>query len=162
MGRPEKEMRCRKHPSHKNINGVCPYCLRDRLANLSAGSSTANAASSTSASSSEYTSYESDSSSSFASPPPGRSRLLRLLKEAAGRNKKKALRGSKSFSLFSKEAEEKNMIKKGAGKILAKFGMVGAAGTRRRMQGEGGLTSGLTHSKTVKEKISSKWALIFS
>ena len=32
---------CKKHPSHKQSNGVCPSCLREKLSQLSASSSSA-------------------------------------------------------------------------------------------------------------------------
>ncbi|KAL0909630.1 hypothetical protein M5K25_020516 [Dendrobium thyrsiflorum] len=165
MGRPEKEGRCKKHPSHKNLNGVCPYCLRDRLANISgsSSSSTNNAGSSTSsASSTAYSSYDSDVSSSVASPRKkqyeerNKKRIFQLLK---GR-KRTSLKSSLSFSL-SKEVEmvsdkgkeEKRKSKKGVGKLWAKL-VMGGKGTKN--QGEG-RTSTLAHSMTVKESSSSKW-----
>ncbi|KAH0453674.1 hypothetical protein IEQ34_017998 [Dendrobium chrysotoxum] len=162
MGRPEKEGRCKKHPSHKNLNGVCPYCLRDRLANISgsSSSSTNNAgSSSSSASSTAYSSYDSDVSSSVASPPKqyeerNKKRIFQLLK-----GRKKTLKNSLSFSL-SKEVEkvsdkgkeEKRKSKNGAGKLWAKL-VMGGKGTKN--QGE--VRSTLAHSMTVKESSSSKW-----
>ncbi|PKU62677.1 vitellogenin-A2 [Dendrobium catenatum] len=163
MGRPEKEGRCKKHPIHKNSNGVCPYCLRDKLANISgsSSSSTNNAgSSSSSASSTAYSSYDSDVSSSVASPPKqyeerNKKRIFQLLK-----GRKRTLKSSLSFSL-SKEVEkvsekgkeEKRKSKNGAGKLWAKLVM---AGKGKKNQGEGRST--LAHSMTVKESSSSsKW-----
>ncbi|KAI0495894.1 hypothetical protein KFK09_022201 [Dendrobium nobile] len=165
MGRPEKEGRCKKHPTHKNLNGVCPYCLRDKLANISgsSSSSTNNAgSSSSSASSTAYSSYDSDVSSSVASPPKqyeerSKKRIFQLLK-----GRKRTLKSSLSFSL-SKEVEirvsdkgkeEKRKSKNGAGKLWAKLVM---GGKGKKNQGEGRST--LAHSMTVKESSSSssKW-----
>ena len=39
MRRSEWEDRCKRHPEHRMSKGVCPSCLRDRLAHLSASSS---------------------------------------------------------------------------------------------------------------------------
>ncbi|MQM15454.1 hypothetical protein Taro_048400 [Colocasia esculenta] len=65
MGWSEMEGRCRKHPKHRQSKGVCPSCLREKLSQLSASSSTHNSA----IFSSPGTSYDSASSSVPSSSP---------------------------------------------------------------------------------------------
>ncbi|XP_020582476.1 uncharacterized protein LOC110026048 [Phalaenopsis equestris] len=179
MGRPEKEGRCRKHPIHKNSNGVCPYCLRDRLANISGSSSSSrnNPDSSTSSvSSTAYSSYDSDVSSSAGRSYEERERrsLFQLL-----RGRKRVLKSSLSFNLGKerekvdgKGEEEESKMKKGGGKVWVKFVMRGGLGKKKDEGGgrstlshsktvkeKGGGRSTLSHSKTLKEKPSSKWSL---
>ncbi|THU52647.1 hypothetical protein C4D60_Mb10t06140 [Musa balbisiana] len=72
MGRPAKdEIRCKRHPKHRQSVGVCPFCLRERLSHLTHPSSSSSAVylSSSSASSSPYSTSDSDLSS-YASTPP--------------------------------------------------------------------------------------------
>jgi hypothetical protein len=65
MRRSDWEDRCKRHPEHRLSRGVCPFCLRDRLAHLSASSSEpiTTRASTSATTSASY-------SSGGASPPP--------------------------------------------------------------------------------------------
>jgi hypothetical protein len=70
MRRSDWEDRCKRHPEHRLSRGVCPFCLRDRLAHLSASSSatTTTRASTSATISASY--------SGGASPPPHHVALL--------------------------------------------------------------------------------------
>ncbi|XP_020593241.1 protein AF-9-like [Phalaenopsis equestris] len=154
MGRPEKEGRCMRHPIHKHSNGVCPYCLYDRLSDFStsSSSSTNKSASSTSSSTVYYSSYDSELSSMDVSPPHEKLMAESMLKQL------EMLRKSKSVG-FDKEAErgqeeeKKKMGKKG--RFWIRF-MMGGGGRRKQRE------VGLSHSKTMKEKSSHKWTNFFS
>ncbi|PKU72493.1 uncharacterized protein LOC110109875 [Dendrobium catenatum] len=153
MGRSEREGRCNRHPTHKHSDGVCPYCLRDRLTNFSrsSSSSTNNAASSTVSSTAYYSSSDSEASSLDFSPPHEELNAKNIL-ELFKNGRMDMLRKSKSIALYKEgepmEEQEKKSGKRKAG-FLAKLVMGGG----RRKQREGGLS----HSKTMKEKPSSKW-----
>ncbi|KAG0499399.1 hypothetical protein HPP92_004090 [Vanilla planifolia] len=146
MGRTwDMEGRCHVHPTHKQMKGVCPFCLRERLAELTANPSTSAASSI----------VNSSDRSDAASPSQ---RLLQLLKR-----KKQPLRRSASLSLSAgdpgEEPNQENKEKKKkltksmkAGRLWVKL-MLAAEG--RREEGKGGLS----HSMTVKEKTSSKWTI---
>ncbi|GJN29276.1 hypothetical protein PR202_gb17486 [Eleusine coracana subsp. coracana] len=43
MAKEADPTRCRRHPRHRHAAGVCPFCLRDRLARLSAAAALAEA-----------------------------------------------------------------------------------------------------------------------
>lgn len=157
MGRPEKEGSCKKHPFHKHSSGVCPFCLRDRLANFSSSSSssTNNAASSIDSSSDYSFSYDSEISSLNASPPHedlNDKNILKLFKSG----RMEMLRKNKSVTFYKegergKEEDDKKKKNKGKkGRFWTKLMM---GGERRRKQME----AGLSHSKTMKEKSSYKW-----
>lgn len=45
------DVRCRKHPEHRQSVGVCPFCLGERLSQLSASSSSSSSATTTTISS---------------------------------------------------------------------------------------------------------------
>ncbi|PKA49498.1 hypothetical protein AXF42_Ash004038 [Apostasia shenzhenica] len=150
MGRPEKEGRCKRHPTHKQAEGVCPYCLQERLAGLSGTSSSSSTtmtnASSSSVTSTEYSSYDSEANSSpeeleFS---PGEVRSTKRLVM-------QLLRRSRSTAAAAGEGQEKKKKKKKKkkGRFWSKLLTAGA----RRKEREGVLS----HSKTVKEKSSSKW-----
>lgn len=85
MAREADPARCRRHPRHRHAAGVCPFCLRDRLARLEAAAARAEAShaapsSSGSSSSSSPCSYSwEDSVAPPAHPPRRRERLGMLL-----------------------------------------------------------------------------------
>lgn len=66
MGRLDMEHRCSKHPTHKQTEGVCPYCLTERLSRLLASSSTSTMGASANTSSREE-SFASDFTSAITS-----------------------------------------------------------------------------------------------
>ncbi|KAL6867269.1 hypothetical protein ACP4OV_015293 [Aristida adscensionis] len=171
MRRSEWEDRCKRHPEHRVSRGVCPYCLRDRLAHLSAASSAATTtrASSSSATTSPY-------SSGGSSPPPHHAALSADVssvhvfagggagsagssfvnvaafsqplmptsaKKPAGRQEEAAAQGKGEVK------KKKSGKKKKIGRFLSR--LVGAE--KRRQSGDGELF----HSKTMKDKTASKW-----
>ncbi|RLN39080.1 uncharacterized protein C2845_PM01G05710 [Panicum miliaceum] len=176
MRRSEWEDRCKRHPEHRMSKGVCPYCLRDRLAHLSASSSatTTTRASSSSATTSPY-------SSGGSSPPPHHAALsadvssvhvlggassnrasfvnvaafsqplvpTSVRKQAAGRQQAEAA-GREPAAMGNKGEVKKK--KKKIGRFLSR--LVGAEKRRQAGDGDGGE---LFHSKTMKEKTASKW-----
>ncbi|KAL0917489.1 hypothetical protein M5K25_012554 [Dendrobium thyrsiflorum] len=153
MGRSEREGSCKRHPTHKDSDGVCPYCLRDRLTNFSrsSSSSTNNAASSTVSSTAYYSSSYSEASSLDSSPPHEELNAKNIL-ELFQKGRMDMLRKSKSIA-FYKEGETRKDQEKKSGKrkgFWAKF-MMGGGGRRKHREG------GFSHSKTMKEKPSSKW-----
>ncbi|CAL4912997.1 unnamed protein product [Urochloa decumbens] len=175
MRRSEWEDRCKRHPEHRMSKGVCPYCLRDRLAHLSASSSatTTTRASSSSATTSPY-------SSGGSSPPPHHAALsadvssvhvvrgaasegasfvnvaafsqplmpTAARKHAAGRQQEEAKGNNSKGEVKKKKSGKKKKI----GRFLSR--LVGA--DKRRPAGDGG-GGELFHSKTMKEKSASKW-----
>jgi hypothetical protein len=174
MRRSEWEDRCKRHPEHRLSKGVCPYCLRDRLAHLSASSS---ATTTTRASNSASTTSP---CSSTGSPPL---RLAALSADATSVHVAGA--GGSSYvniTAFSqplmttmapvmkpgreeeatcreaakgKEAEvkkKKSSGKKKIGRFLSR--LVGTEKRRKTRDGDGGE---LFHSYTMKEKTSTKW-----
>jgi hypothetical protein len=176
MRRSDWEDRCRRHPEHRLSKGVCPSCLRDRLAHLSATSSattTMTRASNDSASTSPYSSHGSpplhhaafsaDASSvhvaggsggpfvnvsAFSQPlMPTASK-----KPAAGRKEEAAARG-KEGAEAKKKKKSSSSSKKKIGRFLSR--LVGTEKRRRTGDGDGGE---LFHSSTMKEKTSTtKW-----
>uniref|UniRef100_K4AKD8 Uncharacterized protein n=1 Tax=Setaria italica TaxID=4555 RepID=K4AKD8_SETIT len=170
MRRSEWEDRCKRHPEHRVSKGVCPYCLRDRLAHLSASSSatTTTRASSSSATTSPY------SSGGGCSPPPhhaalsadvssvhvvggaasdGASFVNPLMPTAA---RKQAAGRQESAKGSNNKGEVKTKKKSGKKKKIGRFlsRLVGAEKRRQPGDGDGGE---LFHSKTMKEKTASKW-----
>ncbi|CAN6290401.1 unnamed protein product [Urochloa humidicola] len=180
MRRSEWEDRCKRHPEHRMSKGVCPYCLRDRLAHLSASSSatTTTRASSSSATTSPY-------SSGGSSPPPHPHHAAALSADVSSVH---VLRGAASegasfvnVAAFSqplmptavrkqqhaagRQQEEakgnnkgevkkkKSGKKKKIGRFLSR--LVGA--DKRRQAGDGDRGGELFHSRTMKEKTASKW-----
>lgn len=179
MRRSEWEDRCKRHPEHRVSKGVCPYCLRDRLAHLSASSSatTTTRASSSSATTSPYSSGES-------SPPPPHHDALSadassvhvvvagasfadvaafsqpLMPTSAFRKQPAAGTGGEQQASRAKGEATKKNKKSGGGGKKKKIGrflsrLVGAE--KRRQTGQGGDGGELFHSKTMKEKTASKW-----
>ncbi|KAL6645459.1 hypothetical protein ACP70R_017067 [Stipagrostis hirtigluma subsp. patula] len=173
MRRSEWEDRCKRHPEHRVSKGVCPYCLRDRLAHLSASSSaTTTTRASSSATTSPY-------SSGGSSPPPHHVALSAdvssvhvfgagassagssfvnvaafsqpLMPTAAmkpaGRQEEAGIREPVQGKGEAKK--KKSGKKKKIGRFLSR--LVGAE--KRRQTGDGELF----HSKTMKDKSSSKW-----
>jgi len=179
MRRSEWEDRCKRHPEHRMSKGVCPSCLRDRLAHLSASSSatTTTRASSSSDTTSPY-------SSGGSSPPPHHAALsadvtsvhvlggapsngasfvnvaafsqplmpTSIRKQAAGRQPE-AAKGNKGEVKKKKSGKKKKI-----GRFLSR--LVGTEKRRQAGDGDGdgdGGGGGLFHSKTMKEKTTSKW-----
>ncbi|KAF0911215.1 hypothetical protein E2562_007985 [Oryza meyeriana var. granulata] len=174
MRRSEWEDRCKRHPEHRLSKGVCPYCLRDRLAHLSASSS---ATTTTRASSSATTSPS--YSSGAGSPPPHHTELSADVssvhvvgagssfvnvtafsqplmpssvnrKPAAGRQEEPGREAAKGKQQEVKR--KKSGKKKKIGRFLSR--LVGADKRRQTGDGDGGE---LFHSKTMKEKTAHKW-----
>uniref|UniRef100_A0A0D9VQI9 Uncharacterized protein n=1 Tax=Leersia perrieri TaxID=77586 RepID=A0A0D9VQI9_9ORYZ len=174
MRRSEWEDRCKRHPEHRMSKGVCPYCLRDRLAHLSASSSatTTTRASSSATSSASY-------SSGCRSPPYLRDfSSVHVVSGGAGGesfvnvaafsqplmptsvNRKPAAAGIRQEEEPGKGKQQEEVKRKKSGKKKKKIGrflsrLVGA--DKRRQTGDGGDGGELFHSKTMKEKTSHKW-----
>ncbi|XP_062216660.1 uncharacterized protein LOC133916819 [Phragmites australis] len=172
MRRSDWEDRCKRHPEHRLSEGVCPFCLRNRLAHLSASSS---ATTTTLASSSDIT----PTYSAGSSPPPHHvalsadvssvhvfgggegstsssfvnvaafSQLLMptSAKKPAGRQEEAA--GREPVQEKGEVKKKKSGKKKKIGRFLSR--LVGAE--KRRQAGD----AELFHSKTVKDTTSSKW-----
>ncbi|XP_059636324.1 uncharacterized protein LOC132278532 [Cornus florida] len=71
MGRSKTDLRCKKHPKHRQSPGVCSVCLKERLSQLSTSSSsrtTTTLVASSCSSSSSLSSLSSQYSSSESSP----------------------------------------------------------------------------------------------
>lgn len=176
------EARCKKHPSHRQSKGVCPSCLRERLAHLSAASSSATTT--TNGSSSSRTSvYLSDSNNSNGSPgassPPVGARVSRVKMAALlGARPEEPLTKSRSlaFVITAAGGGEGVKVKKQEGKtggggdalVSSKTKgsfwtrlMPGKASRRRLDAGAGAAAKdiGGLHSKTVKETASARWVL---
>ncbi|XP_040378399.1 uncharacterized protein LOC102717879 [Oryza brachyantha] len=178
MRRSEWEDRCKRHPEHRLSKGVCPYCLRDRLAHLSASSSatTTTGASSSSATSSHYSSgagtpprygyhvaLSSDVSSvhvvgdgssfvnvaAFSQPLMPSSVGSKL--DGGGREEEPG-REASGKGKQQEVKRKKSGKKKKIGRFLSR--LVGAEKRRQSGDGDGGE---LFHSKTMKEKTGHKW-----
>ena len=170
MRRSDWEDRCRRHPEHRLSKGVCPSCLRDRLAHLSANSSATTTMTRASDSASTTSPY-----SSAGSPPLHHAAALSAdatsvhvagggsfvnvsafsqplmptaSKNPATRQEEAAARGKEG------EAKKKKKIsgKKKIGRFLSR--LVGTEKRRRTGDSDGGE---LFHSSTMKEKTSTKW-----
>uniref|UniRef100_A0ACD5WST5 Uncharacterized protein n=1 Tax=Avena sativa TaxID=4498 RepID=A0ACD5WST5_AVESA len=174
MRRSDWEDRCRRHPEHRLSKGVCPSCLRDRLAHLSATSSattTMTRASNDSASTSPYSSHGSpplhhaafsaDASSvhvaggsgSFVNVSAFSQPLMPTAsKKPAGRKEEAAIARGKEGEA-KKKKKSSSSSKKKIGRFLSR--LVGTEKRRRTGDGDGGE---LFHSSTMKEKTSTtKW-----
>uniref|UniRef100_A0ACD5XM08 Uncharacterized protein n=1 Tax=Avena sativa TaxID=4498 RepID=A0ACD5XM08_AVESA len=174
MRRSDWEDRCRRHPEHRLSKGVCPSCLRDRLAHLSATSSattTMTRASNDSASTSPYSSHGSpplhhaafsaDASSVHVAGGSGGSFVnvsafsqplmpTASKKPAAGRKDDEAAARGKEGAEAKKKKKSSSSSKKKIGRFLSR--LVGTEKRRRTGDGE------LFHSSTMKEKTSTtKW-----
>ncbi|XP_062210165.1 uncharacterized protein LOC133911780 [Phragmites australis] len=173
MRRSDSEDRCKRHPEHRLSKGVCPSCLRDRLAHLSASSSAATTT--TRASSSATTSPYSSAGSSppphhvalsadvssvhvFGGPTSNGSSFINVaafsqplmttsVKKPAGRQEDAGRESVQGKGEVKKK--KKKSGKKKIGRFLSR--LVGAE--KRRQTGDGELF----HSKTMKDKTSSKW-----
>ncbi|GJN00306.1 hypothetical protein PR202_ga17728 [Eleusine coracana subsp. coracana] len=114
MAKEADPTRCRRHPRHWHAAGVCPFCLRDRLARLSAAAAraeaNANAAPSSSmssgSSSSSPCSYSWEQSVAPPALPPRRRERLGMLLLQEGREA--AVLGSAAM-VVAPEAEEVEM-----------------------------------------------------
>lgn len=166
MRRSDWEDRCKRHPEHRLSKGVCPYCLRDRLAHLSASSSaTTTTRASSSASTSPYSAgsplphhaaLSADVSavhvvgggSSFVNVAAFSQPLMPTSVKKPGRQEEASGREAGK----GKEVKKKSGKKKKIGRFLSR--LVGAEKWRQTGDGDGGE---LFHSKTMKEKTSSKW-----
>jgi hypothetical protein len=166
--------RCKRHPEHRLSSGVCPFCLRDRLAHLSASSS----ATTTTRASTSATASPSYSSAGASPPPPHRIALsadvssVHVLGDAPSpgssfvnvaafsqplmpTSKKPTSRQEEPQATKGKgESAGKKQKKSGKKKKIGRFlsRLVGAE--KRRHAGDG---DQLFHSKTMKEKTASKW-----
>jgi hypothetical protein len=157
--------RCKRHPEHRLSRGVCPFCLRDRLAHLSASSS----ATTTTRASTSATASPSYSSAGASPPPPHHIALsadvssVHVLGGASspGSSFVNVATFSQPLMLTSKKPtkgkggssvkkQKKSGNKKKIGRFLSR--LVGAE--KRRHAGDG---DELFHSKTMKEKTASKW-----
>ncbi|KAG1366549.1 putative ataxin-2 [Cocos nucifera] len=162
MGRPRMEdARCKRHPKHQQSKGVCPFCLRERLSGLLAGSSSGAYSSSSSVSSSPYSS-DSDLSSSAITPPYlhdlKRARLFLLFKARTthgGRLVGISEPLTKSLSLASallgnrRKEDKKDHKEKGTDKKKERRSWPKLLGGLWRSSKAGGVS---LHSRTVKEK----------
>ncbi|KAG1330734.1 ataxin-2 [Cocos nucifera] len=165
MGRSEMDGRCKRHPEHRQAKGVCPFCLREKLSNISATSSTTT----TNASFTSSCSSDSNLSSSTNSPPHQDTKttwLSLLLKGNPG--KSEPLRKSRSLAFVMREnqeedkgmqkeegrkdKDEKKKKRKKKGKFWSKL-MIGSESRKKEMDGS------LSHSRTMKEKLSAKLVL---
>ncbi|KAJ3673733.1 hypothetical protein LUZ60_005725 [Juncus effusus] len=165
MRRSEWEDRCRRHPDHRLSKGVCPYCLRERLlTHLSASSSATNTthASSDSTNNSVYSSNSNLSPGQVAASPPPQT-VVSNQKESLNPNSDQALQKSRSLAFEIREAKEEERIgkkKKKKKKIERFFSRIihghGHGSDQKKKKNE---SSDLFHSKTMKEKSSTKWVL---
>ncbi|KAL5218536.1 hypothetical protein ABZP36_019220 [Zizania latifolia] len=172
MRRSEWEDRCKRHPEHRLSKGVCPYCLRDRLAHLSASSSatTTTRASSSATTSPSYSSgagsptrhaalsadvssvHVVDGGSSFVnvaafSQPLMPSSVNRKPEAGQEEPSREAAKGNEEV-----KRKKSGKKKKKIGRFLSR--LVGAEKRRQTGDGDGGE---LFHSKTMKEKTSHRW-----
>ncbi|KAG8097148.1 hypothetical protein GUJ93_ZPchr0013g34724 [Zizania palustris] len=179
MRRSEWEDRCKRHLEHRMSKGVCPYCLRDRLAHLSASSSATTTTRASSSSATTSPSY----SSGAGSPPPrhaalsaadvssvhvvigGGSSIVNvaafsqpLMPSSIHTRPAAATQDEPNTEAAYKGKEEVKSKKSGVkkkkiGRFLSR--LVGAE--KRRQTGDSD-DSELFHSKTMKEKTSHRWA----
>ncbi|KAG1334593.1 ataxin-2 [Cocos nucifera] len=157
--------RCKRHPEHRQSKGVCPFCLRERLSYISATSSTTT----TNASSTSSDSSDSNRSSSTKSPSHQDTKTTRFfLLHKGNTSRSKPLRKSRSLAFVMrenkeedkwkhkeegrKEKDKKKRRKKKKGRFWSQF-MIGSDRRKKEVDGS------LSHSKTTKEKSSSKWVL---
>lgn len=147
--------RCKKHPNHKQIKGVCPFCLRERLAQVTTSSASS---STTTLLSSSYDHSNSSDSSAGESPSRriNRHRRTNTLLHLLTSGTTEPLRRSRSMAFPAAEEKLDKDHKKGnkrqGRRFWSKLMLVGAGKSKEREEGR------LYHSKTIKEKSSSKWA----
>lgn len=186
MGRSESDRNnCRKHPRHKNSTGVCPYCLKERLAHLSSPTfSFLNLACSSSAFSTPFYSSESDLSSLAESPahekiqnakiallikderqlgnafPIKRNEPLlksRSLIHVVGRKNELGDEDVRRLRVERGKKEKMEDDKEEKKEKKTRFWSKILRGGMRRDQEKGEKKWVLEHSKTLKEKTSAKW-----
>lgn len=111
----EMEGRCRKHPEHRQSQGVCPFCLREKLSHLSASSS-ANSFATSSPSSRNSNLSSSPPCQALAKPEPLRkSRSLAFtIGRPGGDQEDKEKKKMKTMKKRKKEEEKKKKSKKGS------------------------------------------------
>ncbi|KAB1219972.1 hypothetical protein CJ030_MR3G020083 [Morella rubra] len=146
MGRSKSDVKCKKHPKHRQSPGVCSLCLAERLSQLSTSSSrrTASATTARSSSPSSLSSYYSSSSASSCSSPVHRSHFSKEAGKSSISfflNGKNALTKSRSlaFGPRMKNGDDNDKNKKGG--FLSKW----LRPRTKRME------ESLMHSRTVRE-----------
>ncbi|WOK97643.1 hypothetical protein Cni_G06351 [Canna indica] len=149
------EGRCRKHPEHRQSKGVCPFCLRDRLSQLSASSSATTTLANSSATSA------SSNLSSAATSPRGHAphNTSRLLKPGGALKKSRSLAfviGRPKDKKKAEEEEKKRRKKKGG--FWSKL-VMGSERRKEAEEEEEEEDSDVLRSRTMKEKTSAKWTL---
>ncbi|XP_059455541.1 uncharacterized protein LOC132185774 [Corylus avellana] len=80
MGRPKADLKCKKHPKHRQSPGVCSLCLTEKLSQLSSrrnSETTAGSSCCSSSASSLSSCYSSSSASSSCSSPLRRFRFTK-------------------------------------------------------------------------------------
>ncbi|XP_078164698.1 uncharacterized protein LOC144559521 [Carex rostrata] len=154
MKKSEWEDRCKIHPEHRLSKGVCPFCLRERLAHLSASSSTTNTTHASSSSRISPNSTNSNRSPGAASSPPP---LVVPTKDSSVKSSD-IFQKSRSLALDVNEKEttgqkHKDKIKKKKKKIERFFSKI-IHGPSKKSEGHD-----LHHSRTMKESSAPKWVL---
>ncbi|XP_020586631.1 uncharacterized protein LOC110028917 [Phalaenopsis equestris] len=153
-----------KHWGHKETRGVCPYCLKEKLEQLTMASSMASSTtilSSSTASSAACSSYK---SSSFDASPRNRHHSKKTLLYLFKGGKEEPLRRSSSLAFPIGEGKERKEEEEQEKKIKRRSVRSGSmfwakfvsAGEGRRKERK---LEGLYHSKTAKEKPSSRWPI---
>lgn len=166
MRRSDWEDRCRRHPEHRLSKGVCPSCLRDRLAHLSANSSatTTLTRASNSASTSPYSSTDSPplhhaalSADATSVHVVGAGAGSSFVNVSAFSQPLMPTASKKPAEAKGKDGEAKKKKKSSSKKKIGRF-LSRLVGTeKRRKTGEAGDGGELFHSSTMKEKSSTKW-----
>jgi Protein of unknown function (DUF740) len=160
MRRSEWEDRCKSHPEHRLSKGVCPFCLREKLAHLSSSSSTTNTTHASSSSTISPNSTNTNRSSwnvaaAPLSPPPA----VAATQVNSVRNPDMFQKsGSLDLDLDSEKdtigQRHKDKFKKKKEKIERFFSKI-IHGPSKRDEGHD-----LHHSRTMKEKSAPKWVPI--
>ncbi|KAF3326451.1 hypothetical protein FCM35_KLT08081 [Carex littledalei] len=157
MKKSEWEDRCKIHPEHRLSKGVCPFCLRERLAHFSASSTTntTHASSSSRISPNSTNSNRSPGAAGAASSPPPLPPVIPT-KDSSVKSSD-IFQKSRSLALDvdnEKEAtgqKHKDKIKKKKKKIERFFSKIIHGPSKK---GEG---HDLHHSRTMKESSAPKW-----
>ncbi|XP_074559385.1 uncharacterized protein LOC141815343 [Curcuma longa] len=108
-GSSEMEGRCRKHPEHRQSQGVCPFCLREKLSHLSASSS-ANSFVASSSSSRNSNLSSSPPSQALVKPEPlrkSRSLAFTIGRPGGDQEDKETKKKMKTMKKRKKEDQEK-------------------------------------------------------
>ncbi|ONK75601.1 uncharacterized protein A4U43_C03F18610 [Asparagus officinalis] len=134
---------CRQHPSHKQSKGVCPFCLRERLSNI------------TSSSSSSTTNLSNPSTTSLSPILSSELDYVFATNKEEDEREKEPLKKSRSLAFVMEEEEEKDKKKNNnkRRKFWSKFLV------KRKDEGD---DKELMHSKTMKDKYSSTKWVVFS